>query len=84
MGHIITIFQTEVATGHWNRLVVNKKRGLIHLRTAGTVLLSPYDQRCLLAPFKHMDCALSTCWGACHSPLYLLSAYCMPGSLTLN
>lgn len=56
VGRIITVFQTKVATGHWNRLVMNTKRGLIPCRIAGTVLLSPYYQRCLLAPFKHRLC----------------------------
>ena len=71
----MTVFWTNVATGRWNRLVVSKRRGLIRHRTAGPVVLSPHWRPCLLALFKHTDCALSACWRAHHSRLYLLSTY---------
>lgn len=32
--------------------------------TAGIVLLSPYYELCLLAPFKHKDCAFLCAGGA--------------------
>ena len=32
VGCLITVFRTKVATGHWNKLGLNKKRGLIHCR----------------------------------------------------
>ena len=61
-----------VATGHWNRLVVIKKR------------TDPsQDCRQICQSLLSASCAISTQWRACHSLVYLLSPYCVLGPVLL-